>query len=219
MDPRVLAERRNARPRRCRRYSVLLCLIFAGQAFAVMLLRRFRPYEEQTHSLSVLTTADASSPMASQVADDDAPSPPEPPLKPPLPPPQVPPPSLVDAALPPPDAGRRTMSTPCLVSARGYWTFEVCLQRNVSQFHSFVKGVDRHQLASLGQYNEALGAAGVQRYVGGDPCGEPPRPRECSVWIMCGEHDRIRFVQEPETCKYNISVELKGSTCMGLDEG
>jgi len=94
---------------------------------------------------------------------------------------------------------------------QGYWTYELCLKSNVTQFHSIIKGSDRRNVARLGEY-DTTAADGVQKYLDGDPCGKdnvPPRARETSVRIGCGRHDRIVAIREPATCAYELEVELR----------
>ena len=99
-----------------------------------------------------------------------------------------------------------------MVRSLGYWTYEVCLGEEVRQFHSIVRGIDRHEVTSLGKLegtaSNALGAQ--QRYVGGGVCVPSGHERETTVTIGCGA-DRLADVNEPLPCRYEMSVQLRSA--------
>mmetsp|Transcript_46608 Transcript_46608/g.122380 ORF Transcript_46608/g.122380 Transcript_46608/m.122380 type:complete len:205 (+) Transcript_46608:2-616(+) len=105
-------------------------------------------------------------------------------------------------------------SRKCLERTLGYWTYEICLQSNVTQFHSIIKGADRRSQARLGQYSKTA-EDGAQIYVNGDLCKssadspEPQSARASTVRAGCGKHDRVVNIREPEKCRYEFEVELQ----------
>ena len=147
--------------------------------------------------------------------------PPEPPWPPsPSPPPEAPSSALSANAHPPAPSSSHDASAQCLLSTQGYWTYEVCLKSNVTQFHAIIKGADRHAVALLGQYVSTT-EEGVQLFKGGDLCGasdaaQPRHVREASVRTGCGRHDRVIAIHEPATCRYEVDVELSRLCDEGL---
>jgi hypothetical protein len=102
----------------------------------------------------------------------------------------------------------------------GYWTYEYCAGVEVRQFHSFVRGVDRHSVTSLGRFDAAgTTSDGPQRFTGGDVCEQSNRRREATVNVGCGSSDRIVDVREPEACKYELAVELRAACAAAVAPG
>ena len=224
-DPRLLAEQRVRRRRTWRRFApcLLATPLLCTQALIVVYwLRKSRPSESPAELPRQLgAPLDAPPPIPPQELLDSLDEPTPPPDLPPSPPPSTPPPPEPHETLATSSAAAAARlsataaaapyaaSTRCISRGRGYWTFEVCLGVNVSQFHAVVAGVDRHSVSLIGRHDAALDSDGVQRYVGGDACGEPPRPREASVKLVCGRtRERILAIDEPEKCVYQLSVEV-----------
>lgn len=149
----MTAERRVRPARRCKVFTPVRtgCLLLTfGAMNSIMLLGRGTPSSSSDfirmrnlhNHPSVANSADAEG--------GEAPSPHQPSTLPPPPPPTPLHPLLRNLT-----SDRRTTSmlkpAACLEVVRGYWTYEVCLDEEVRQFHSYVRGVDRHQLRSLGR--------------------------------------------------------------------
>ena len=85
----------------------------------------------------------------------------------------------------------------------------------MTQFHEFVRGVDRHEMTLLGRYDGTNATTSVQRYTHGTLCSlkdSSARQREATIVLLCGERDRILNVREPLRCHYEITLELR-ATC------
>lgn len=175
-DPRLLIERRGrpaaaARSRRCSFKIMVLVVsvtILGANVMAFVQFTRGGLADSEvrrkagSHAANVSSSTELSSPVTRDEAEGALATTL---LSPPLILPHSPPPSPSSASssanASPPAASAHTMagslyqqqplSHKCLELVRGYWTFEVCLGEEVRQFHSYVKGVDRHQVTSLGK--------------------------------------------------------------------
>ena len=177
----MAAERRVRRPaRRCRLFTPVragcLILTFGGAVnFCVLFLRSSGDISMEHHGgrLHELPTV-----LAVANGDGDAASSPHQPVPQPPPlsysPPSPPSPPPLPLPLPPPSP-TKLRQRGCLEMIRGYWTYEICLDAEVRQFHSYVRGVDRHQLRSLGKLVTL----------------PPPSPASGSLRTDAGEQDEV----------------------------
>lgn len=103
----------------------------------------------------------------------------------------------------------------CLTKTTGYWTYEVCSGRHVSQFHvERNEGVRPEQPIYLGHYsNETAGYATElspyrQFYVDGSVCDLTGLRRTATVTYHCreGSADVLGVVMEPSSCNYEFTV-------------
>lgn len=119
----------------------------------------------------------------------------------------------------------------CLYGGTGYWQYEFCYNRQVSQFHEEPDG--KVTRINLGYYNadmhkEWISESGVESrkiengrvkqisvmYTGGDICSEANTLRRCEVRMKCRpvvegdkDPDAINmFLVEPDTCSYVLLV-------------
>ncbi|KAI6241367.1 Glucosidase II beta subunit-like protein [Aphelenchoides fujianensis] len=120
----------------------------------------------------------------------------------------------------------------CMYGGTGYWKFEFCHLKSVSQFHDEADG--KTTRVNLGYFDEKLHTewvkeagvqvrkmdnAGVQQisnvYTRGDICTETKRLRKCEVRLMCTRptakdddpHAINMFLTEPNQCDYILLVE------------
>jgi hypothetical protein len=224
-DPRLLAERRQqrcGRRKRWRLYMLCLCIVVVHVCFLTTFLAapvgtvprepRKRlvagPPPPRPPAEDVVAVSDANVDGAAAEDDaersnedednDDAAPPPEPP-------------SSTNEET----RGTALLGASCLQLARGYWSFEVCVGDEARQFHEIVRGVDRHSVTSLGRFQRTVAApnatGGLQFYVDGAKCEASSQRRRTEAHITCGEKDRLLSVHEPERCVYKMSVELRSA--------
>lgn len=216
-DPRLLAERRQRGSFSCSIFRPQALMVCAGLLLVMQAISNVRGISSRRE------IAEMASPVPVPV-----PVPPAPSASPAPPPsslemagvesavdsetlassPQPPPPASTSPAPPP------HPSKPCLLRPLGYWTYEVCIGDEVRQFHSFVRGVDRREVTSLGKIDGAASttAGAQQRYVGGGICeAHDKQKRETTITIGCGGSDRVTDVREPTPCHYQMSIELRAA--------
>jgi len=93
-----------------------------------------------------------------------------------------------------------TLTGVCITGAskEGYWQFQVCVGREVVQFHDQERYV-------LGKYQDVPGiAANTQSFADGAVCEQ--KKRKATVSYACGAKNSVIDVQEPETCEYFITA-------------
>ncbi|XP_057194484.1 protein OS-9 isoform X2 [Triplophysa rosa] len=110
----------------------------------------------------------------------------------------------------------------CLIKTKDWWTYEFCYGQHVKQYHledSEIKG----DVLFLGYYdsefdwsNETAKASKQhklkryhsQSYVNGSKCDLNGNPRETEVRFLCeeGSSDFIARVDEPQSCRYVLTV-------------
>ena len=217
-DPRLLAERRHREPflRVVRSRSHVALLLIAACATLLLVVQMLHLGGENGDDQAVAATENNNSP----------PMPPPSPTPPPpvaaglldvspshvvaTPPPPPPPPPPTQPPRPPVGP-----NVPCLKLIRGYWTYEICVGVEVTQYHSIVPGVDKSSVTSLGRLDAAAtraAAAGQQRYTHGDACEPSKQRREATATVSCASgRDRLLEVNEPEPCHYELSLELKAA--------
>eukprot|EP00730_Choanoeca_flexa_P012545 TRINITY_DN4379_c0_g1_i1.p1 TRINITY_DN4379_c0_g1~~TRINITY_DN4379_c0_g1_i1.p1 ORF type:complete len:654 (+),score=129.01 TRINITY_DN4379_c0_g1_i1:1-1962(+) len=96
----------------------------------------------------------------------------------------------------------------CLMLTQGWWTYKVCSQTNVTQFHLNAKG-EQKQLTSLGTYSTLQSQVHHTKYVNGSYCELGQRNRSSTVEFICDQtakQPRIAEVSEPMTCVYHFKV-------------
>ncbi|ORZ38922.1 hypothetical protein BCR44DRAFT_1483191 [Catenaria anguillulae PL171] len=107
---------------------------------------------------------------------------------------------------------------PCLSIEQGWWRYDYCHERRVSQIHEFGEKVPPAKYV-LGQYARGedkpeLHVKAGKRYVsvryrGGDVCDETGRPRTVEIQYHCSESattDRLSLVQETALCNYHVTL-------------
>ncbi|XP_059416085.1 protein OS-9-like isoform X2 [Carassius carassius] len=121
-----------------------------------------------------------------------------------------------------PDLLKPMQTEPCLVKTKDWWTYEFCYGQHIRQYHledSEIKGV----VLFLGYYdsefdwtNETAKASKQhklkryhsQSYVNGSKCDLNGNPRQTEVRFVCeeGSSDYITRVDEPQSCRYVLTV-------------
>lgn len=121
----------------------------------------------------------------------------------------------------------------CFRRAEGWWTYELCFERHLRQFHKDKDGrTDEYMLGEFGlEENARLEKAGQllsrdkntgrpvlqQAYSGGTHCGVRDEPRSASVHFLCahqhnsdlasgGSPTSILSVTESPSCSYIVRV-------------
>ncbi|XP_043098225.1 protein OS-9 isoform X2 [Puntigrus tetrazona] len=127
-----------------------------------------------------------------------------------------------------PDLLKPMQTAPCLVKTKDWWTYEFCYGQHIRQYHledSEIKG----DVLFLGYYdsefdwtNETAKASKQhklkryhsQSYVNGSKCDLNGNPRETEVRFVCeeGSSDYIARVDEPQSCRYVLTVHTS-RTC------
>ncbi|XP_016371472.1 protein OS-9-like isoform X2 [Sinocyclocheilus rhinocerous] len=127
-----------------------------------------------------------------------------------------------------PDLLKPMQTAPCLVKTKDWWTYEFCYGQHIRQYHledSEIKG----DVLFLGYYdsefdwtNETAKASKQhklkryhsQSYVNGSKCDLNWNPRETEVRFVCeeGSSDYIARVDEPQSCRYVLTVHTS-RTC------
>ncbi|CAL8085956.1 unnamed protein product [Calicophoron daubneyi] len=107
-------------------------------------------------------------------------------------------------------------SGPCLSFNKGWWTYELCYKRHVSQYH----GSKRLAETLLGVFDSETDwdkqpatdihqdMYHIQTYGNGSICDLTLKPRKTKVLYSCPEDGpfRILSVEESETCVYSVHV-------------
>ncbi|XP_067229296.1 protein OS-9 [Chanodichthys erythropterus] len=127
-----------------------------------------------------------------------------------------------------PDLLKPMQTAPCLIKTKDWWTYEFCYGQHIRQYHledSEIKG----DVLFLGYYdsefdwtNETAKASKQhklkryhsQSYVNGSKCDLNGNPRETEVRFVCeeGSSDYIARVDEPQSCRYVLTVHTS-RTC------
>ncbi|XP_057701122.1 protein OS-9 isoform X2 [Corythoichthys intestinalis] len=127
-----------------------------------------------------------------------------------------------------PDLLSPMRESPCLVLTKDWWTYEFCYTQHIRQYHledSEIKG----DVLFLGYYetefdwsNETAKTSKQHRlkrfhsqtYVNGSKCDINGNPREAEVRFVCeeGSGDYIARVDEPQSCRYVLSIHTS-RTC------
>eukprot|EP00092_Neocalanus_flemingeri_P041159 GFUD01044817.1.p1 GENE.GFUD01044817.1~~GFUD01044817.1.p1 ORF type:complete len:956 (+),score=375.88 GFUD01044817.1:80-2947(+) len=104
---------------------------------------------------------------------------------------------------------------PCMYKTKDWWTYEICYNRAVKQYHVendqpvglvLVLGVHSPGLDSWGQSNKTYQP---QWYTNGSSCDLTGRPRQSELRFVCNEAATQEFVGdifEPQSCEYTIVV-------------
>ena len=125
----------------------------------------------------------------------------------------------------------------CLKSGTGYWKYEVCFGKKVSQFNDS-PGKQR-QTILLGNFDQQAQIEWIEKnphkaplieedkvvqanyiFNGGDKCDETGKPRTCELRIRCRKDSAdkvVIYLMEPETCSYIMVVE-SDLLCEGLEK-
>ncbi|XP_052415627.1 protein OS-9-like isoform X1 [Carassius gibelio] len=127
-----------------------------------------------------------------------------------------------------PDLLKPMQTAPCLVKTKDWWTYEFCYGQHIRQYHledSEIKG----DVLFLGYYdsefdwtNETAKASKQHKlkryhshsYDNGSKCDLNGNPRETEVRFVCeeGSSDYIARVDEPQSCRYVLTVHTS-RTC------
>ncbi|KAL1528883.1 hypothetical protein AB1Y20_010206 [Prymnesium parvum] len=104
----------------------------------------------------------------------------------------------------------------CARLASDWWMYEVCLGRQVRQYHP-KNGKGAPEAHVLGVYSAAESTAARHVYADGEACpGRTSHPRRATVSLRCAPaaaHARIAAVDEPSPCVYALEVELPADEC------
>ncbi|EQC37669.1 hypothetical protein SDRG_05256 [Saprolegnia diclina VS20] len=98
----------------------------------------------------------------------------------------------------------------CHVMANGWWSYQVCYESEVRQFHEEADG-SRPFDWSMGRFTEDRSTEKevVHHYTGGQTCDENGQARATTVkYVCCAEQPEIAVdtIDEPSLCEYNIRV-------------
>jgi len=104
---------------------------------------------------------------------------------------------------------------PCIFKTKDWWTYEICYNRHVRQYHVendkavghvMVLGVHSKEQDSWEASNRTYQP---QHYVNGSNCDLTSRPRQTELRLVCNEAATVEFVGdifEPQSCEYTIVV-------------
>uniref|UniRef100_A0A1A8PTP2 Endoplasmic reticulum lectin n=1 Tax=Nothobranchius rachovii TaxID=451742 RepID=A0A1A8PTP2_9TELE len=127
-----------------------------------------------------------------------------------------------------PDLLKPMHKSPCLLKTKDWWTYEFCHSQHIQQYHLEDTEINGGVLY-LGFYesefdwnNETAKASKQhklkryhsQTYVNGSKCDLNGEPRETEVRFVCeeGSSDYIARVDEPQSCRYVLTVHTS-RTC------
>uniref|UniRef100_A0A8C6LK09 Endoplasmic reticulum lectin n=1 Tax=Nothobranchius furzeri TaxID=105023 RepID=A0A8C6LK09_NOTFU len=127
-----------------------------------------------------------------------------------------------------PDLLKPMHKSPCLLKTKDWWTYEFCHSKHIQQYHLEDTEINGGVLY-LGFYesefdwnNETAKASKQhklkryhsQTYVNGSKCDLNGEPRETEVRFVCeeGSSDYIARVDEPQSCRYVLTVHTS-RTC------
>ncbi|XP_073707471.1 protein OS-9 isoform X3 [Garra rufa] len=127
-----------------------------------------------------------------------------------------------------PDLLKPMQTAPCLVKTKDWWTYELCYGQHIRQYHSEDSEI-KGDVLFLGYYdsefdwtNETAKASKQhklkryhsQSYINGSKCDLNGNPRETEVRFVCeeGSSDYIARVDEPQSCRYVLTVHTS-RTC------
>uniref|UniRef100_A0A061RW13 Protein OS-9 n=1 Tax=Tetraselmis sp. GSL018 TaxID=582737 RepID=A0A061RW13_9CHLO len=117
----------------------------------------------------------------------------------------------------PPSQYLSALNTACFYRIEGWWTYEVCYQGKIRQYHQEKDRIESE--FSLGEYDEQASAQledvsaeaeppyFAQKYTGGTPCDITNTPRETEVRFICSsDHTNVlTSIKEPSTCSYTMT--------------
>ncbi|KAM8867076.1 protein OS-9 isoform 2-T2 [Synchiropus picturatus] len=127
-----------------------------------------------------------------------------------------------------PDLLSALQNAPCLVKTKDWWTYEFCHGQHIRQYH--LEDTDiRGDILFLGYYESEFDWSSEmaksskqhklrryhsQTYVNGSKCDINGKPRETEVRFICeeGSSDYIARVDEPQSCRYVLTVHTS-RTC------
>jgi len=104
---------------------------------------------------------------------------------------------------------------PCLYKTKDWWTYEICYNRAVKQYHMendkpvgavLVLGVHSPGLDSWAETNKTYQP---QWYTNGSKCDLTGRPRQTELRFVCNEaatQEMVGDIFEPQSCEYTIVV-------------
>jgi len=102
----------------------------------------------------------------------------------------------------------------CVRLTKGWWTYEVCSQLNVTQYH-LEKQKGRQQVTLLGDYDALASSSPMQqRYLNGSYCELKDSNRSSSIRFVCDEKatlPALTAVAEPLTCIYTMQIATKAA--------
>nr|XP_015815229.2 protein OS-9 isoform X1 [Nothobranchius furzeri] len=127
-----------------------------------------------------------------------------------------------------PDLLKPMHKSPCLLKTKDWWTYEFCHSKHIQQYHLEDTEINGGVLY-LGFYesefdwNNEMAKASKQHklkryhsqtYVNGSKCDLNGEPRETEVRFVCeeGSSDYIARVDEPQSCRYVLTVHTS-RTC------
>lgn len=92
-----------------------------------------------------------------------------------------------------------TIKGKCVRYEEGFWTYTICVGRNVEQRH----GQEVHGLGTLGSWFD-----NVQHFTGGEMCAghEDIGARRTDVVYGCGDDEVVKSMEEVGTCHYTAVV-------------
>jgi len=104
---------------------------------------------------------------------------------------------------------------PCLYKTKDWWTYEICYNRAVKQYHMendkpvgavLVLGVHSPELDTWAETNKTYQP---QWYTNGSKCDLTGRPRQTELRFVCNEaatQEMVGDIFEPQSCEYTIVV-------------
>ncbi|CAF0936885.1 unnamed protein product [Brachionus calyciflorus] len=113
----------------------------------------------------------------------------------------------------------------CIFKNNGWWTYEFCFGKYISQYHLMANGSIDGQVINLGNYSQDFDWSKAneskklpemseilyheQYYELGSMCELTNKPRRATVKIFCDETslNQIEIINEIETCVYEIYVK------------
>ncbi|KAL3836882.1 hypothetical protein ACJMK2_022289 [Sinanodonta woodiana] len=121
-----------------------------------------------------------------------------------------------------PDLLKSMESAPCLIKTKDWWSYEFCYGKHIRQYH-IEDGRITSEIIFLGHYEsefdwnserkeelekKRLHRYHTQQYVNGTKCDLTSASRRTEVRFLCeeGSGDYIHRIDEPETCKYVLTV-------------
>lgn len=118
-----------------------------------------------------------------------------------------------------------TLSARCFYRLEDWWTYELCYEKHVRQFHrekevlssEYSLGVYEGEPAETDTMQGSMGEANSGKYVKqlythGDACDLTGQTRQTEVRYSCGEggQEAILSIKEPSTCHYVLNVAVPG---------
>ena len=102
----------------------------------------------------------------------------------------------------------KELNNQCIYRQQGWWTYEVCFEKEVNQFH---KGHDKTTRINLGKVPTPifhLDDKILQKYKDGDSCELKKMTRSTTIEYVCGtkDFDYIGEIREVLLCNYSIII-------------